>query len=110
MPTLKISIIETAYLIYMFLFFKTSIDFNIFDSPKGEWLEHLVGSHYGLRICLFGRYAIFALIFVLIGRHYINMPKWFLFTTFLITFIFSFLNLNAAAYLLPIWIIEYLYQ
>jgi hypothetical protein len=110
MPTLKISIIESAYLIYMFLFFKTSIDFNIFDSPSGELFGHLVGSHYGLRICLFGRYAIFALIFVLIARHYINMPQWFLFLTFLVTFLLSFLNLNAVAYLIPVWIIEYLYQ
>ena len=110
MPTLKISIIESAYLIYMFLFFKTSIDFNIFDSPSGEWFGHLVGSQYGLRICPFGRYAIFVLIFILIGRHYINMPQWFLFLTFVITFIISFLNMNAVAYLIPVWIIEYLYQ
>ena len=110
MPTFNISIIESAYLIYMFLFFKTSIDFNIFDSPSGELFQHLVGNHHGLRICLFGQYAIFLLIFILIGRHYINMPQWFLFLTFVVTFILSFLNMNAVAYLIPVWILEYLYQ
>ena len=66
MPSLKNSLLESFYLIFMFLFFKTSIDFNVLSSPKGSWLEHLIGDEYGLRICPFGRVAIFALIFILV--------------------------------------------
>jgi hypothetical protein len=43
MPSLKNSLLESFYLIFMFLFFKTSIDFNVLSSPKGSWLEHLIG-------------------------------------------------------------------
>ena len=48
------------------------MDFNVLRSPTGWWFEHLVGDHYGLRICPFGRVAIFALIAILIARHYIK--------------------------------------
>ena len=44
----------------MFHFFKTSIDFNILASPEGWLFEHLIGNEKGLRICPFGRIAIFA--------------------------------------------------
>ena len=36
MDRLNISIIESVYLVYMFHFFKTSMDFNILSSPKGS--------------------------------------------------------------------------
>jgi hypothetical protein len=62
MSSLRVSILETLYLIFMFLFFKTSIDFNFLRSPEGLWFEHIVGDEYGVRICPFGRIAIFALI------------------------------------------------
>ena len=75
MPSLKISLVESAYLIFMFLFFKTTMDFNVIRSPTGWWFEHLVGDHYGLRICPFGRVAIFALIFVLKPKSKLKSPN-----------------------------------
>ena len=109
MPSLKISIIESVYLIFMFLFFKTTMDFNVLRSPTGWWFEHLVGDHYGLRICPFGRVAIFALIAILISRHYVKIPQLYVNTTLVIAFILSLMNMNALVYLIPIWVIEYLY-
>ena len=103
---MKDSIIETIYLIYMFLFFKTSIDFNILSSPKGWWFEHLIGDEYGLRICPFGRVIIFALIFILIIRHYVKIPIYYINAALIISFILSLMNLNATVYLLPIWLYE----
>ena len=108
MPSLKISLVESAYLMFMFLFFKTTMDFNVIRSPTGWWFEHLVGDHYGLRICPFGRVAIFALIFVLILRHYVKIPKWFIYLVLCISFVLSFMNMNAVIYLIPIWLIEFL--
>ena len=108
MPSLKISLVESAYLIFMFLFFKTTMDFNVIRSPTGWWFEHLVGDHYGLRICPFGRVAIFALIFVLILRHYVKIPKLFIYLVLCISFVLSFMNMNAVIYLIPIWLIEFL--
>ena len=107
MKTLHISVFESIYLIYMFLFFKTNIDFNIFDTPKGWWFEHLVGNNYGLRICPFGRVAIFGLIFILLVRHIVNIPKIFIKLSLFISVILSLMNLNAVVYLIPIWYIEY---
>ena len=106
MNLLVISILEIIYLLYMFLFFKTSIDFNIFSSSENWWFEHLVGKEYGLRICPFGRIAIFVLIFVLIARNYINIPNYILNIVLITSFLFSLMNMNAIAYLIPIWLIE----
>ena len=109
MPSLKISLIESTYLIFMFLFFKTTMDFNVLRSPNGWWFNLLVGEEYGLRICPFGRVAIFALIFVLILRHYVKIPEWFIYLALVISFVLSLMNMNAVVYLIPIWLIEYLY-
>jgi hypothetical protein len=107
MKEIYISILMSVYLIYMFLFFQTSVDFNFgAESPNGWWYEHLVGDERGLRICPFGRVAIFVLIFVMIVRHYIKFPKYFIEIAFLISIILSLMNYNAVAYLLPIWIYE----
>ena len=109
MHSLKISLYETVYLIFMFLFFKTTIDFNVLRSPTGWWFEHLVGDDYGLRICPFGRVAIFALIFILLIRHYVKIPQWFIYLALGISLVLSLMNMNAVVYLIPIWLIEYLY-
>ena len=106
MTNLKISITESLYLLYMFLFFKTSVDFNIFDSPRGKYFEHLIGNEYGLRICLFGQKAIFVLIGILLGRHYINIPQWFINISLGISFVLSLMNMNAVVYMLPVWFYE----
>jgi len=106
MNLLVISILETIYLLYMFLFFKTRIDFNIFSSSENWWFKHLVGKEYGLRICPFGRIAIFVLIFILLIRNYINVPNYILNIILIISFLVSLMNMNAIAYLIPIWLIE----
>ena len=106
MTSLKISILESLYLIYMFLFFKTSVDFNILDSPKGKFFEHLIGNEYGVRICLFGQNAIFVLISILLGRHYVNIPQWFINMSLFVSFVLSLMNMNAIVYMLPVWVYE----
>ena len=104
---MHISIIESIYLIFMFHFFYTSIDFHVIGSPTGWWLEHLIGDEYGLRICPFGRIAIFALIIVLLSRHYFKISQRFVNIALGISFILSLMNLNAVVYLIPIWLIEF---
>jgi len=88
------------------LFFKTSIDFNVLASPKGWLFEHLLGDTYGLRVCPFGRIAIFALIFILIMRHFINISPLFVKISLGIAGFLSLINLNALVYLIPIILIE----
>lgn len=105
-PGLIISIFEAVYLIYMFLFFKTSVDFNIRPSAKGWWFEHLIGDEYGLRICPFGRVAIFVLIFVLVARHFINIHQVIINIILGFSFLIALMNMNAVVYMSPIWIIE----
>ena len=73
----------------MFIFFETSIDFNVLKSPSGKWFKHLIGEEYGGRICPFGKVAIFALIFIFIARHYIIIPKWFINMALIISFVLS---------------------
>jgi hypothetical protein len=92
----------------MFLFFETSIDFNILPSAKSWLFKHLIGDEYGLRICPFGQIAIFGLIFIILGRHYFTIPKKFIKYALILSFILSLINLNAVVYLIPIWIIEIL--
>ena len=107
MKLLEISIIESIYLIYMFLFLKTSIDFNILASPKGWLFEHLIGNTHSLRICPFGRIAIFALIFVLIMRNFITIPPHLVNIFLGIALFLSFINLNALVYLIPVLLFEF---
>ena len=101
--------LESLYLIIMFHFFKTSIDFNILASPEGWLFEHLIGNEKGLRICPFGRIAIFVLIFILIIRNYFNIPQYVINISLIIAFILSLINLNAIIYILPVLITEIYY-
>ena len=109
MLNLKISILESLYLIFMFLFFKTTVDFNVLRSPGGWWYSHLIGDEYGVRICPFGRVAIFALIFILIARHYMKIPQDFINISLVVAFVLSLMNMNALIYLLPVLSMEYFY-
>ena len=56
-----VSILESIYLIYMFNFFETSLDFNVLSSPDHRFFKHLIGNKKGNRICSFGHYTIFLL-------------------------------------------------
>ena len=107
MNLLYVSLLESIYLIYMFHFFYTRIDFNFLSSPRGWLFEHLVGDDRGLRICPFGRIAIFALIFILIGRNYLPIPVKMVQISLIIAMILSLMNMNAVAYLIPIIVVEY---
>lgn len=106
MNDITISIIESIYLIYMFLFFKTSTDFNVLTSPNGWWFEHLIGDEYGNRVCPFGQVIIFVFVAILLIRHHITIPKYIMITIIIIGFLMSFMNLNALVYILPILIYE----
>ena len=100
-----ISILESLYLIFMFHYFKTSINFSkgSFDS---DFFHHSLGKQRELRICPFGRVAIFGLIFILISRHFIIYPKKFIIFVWVITVLLSTMNMNAMVYLLPIELVE----
>ena len=103
--SLKISIIESLYLIFMFHFFKTTINFSkgTYDS---NFFHHSLNDEANLRICPFGRVTIFVLIFILISRHFIKYPSWFIIIMWIITVLLSFMNMNAVLYLLPVEIVE----
>ena len=106
---LLISIVESSYLIYMFLFFETSVDFNIFSQGelgKSGLFKHLVGNECGLRICPFGRIAIFFLIGIILARNFVAIPHIYITTTFAVSAVLSLMNMNAIAYLLPVWLLE----
>lgn len=107
MNKLYISFAESLYLIYMFHFFQTSVDFNIMNSPTGYMFEHLIGNERGLRICPFGRIAVFILIFIFIGRNYFYISQSTINCILVLTFIISLVNLNALIYILPILFIEF---
>ena len=102
-----VSILESIYLIYMFRYFETSVDFNIFSSPDGYWLKHMIGNKKGQRICPFGHVAIFGLVAVLLIRHFAPLPKKFILIALSIAVFLSLVNLNALVYLLPVIGIEY---
>ena len=97
-----IRILESLYLIFMFCFFETSVDFNVLSSPDHRFFKHLIGNEKGNRICPFGHVAIFALVAVLLfgSRALIKCGL-------VIAFILSLMNLNALVYLIPVFVVEY---
>ena len=105
---LLISIFESIYLIYMFHYFKTSIDFNILGSPENWIFKHLIGNEKGLRICPFGRIVIIPFVIILLLRNFSFIPisKHFVNILLVLSFILSFMNMNAVVYLIPIWLVE----
>ena len=129
MNSIIVSIGEIVYLIYMFYYFKTKVDFNqitpgpeLVDSffniieerktkiskiileSKDIYLNHYDGEK--VKICLFGRYVIVLLFIFLIVRHFIELPKYITKIVLAITFLLSLININALVYLLPIFFIE----
>ena len=112
MYNIVISIIESLYLIYMFLFFKTSINFDTFTfRPRINVSEdssffHSNGNEYGSKICPFGKSIIFLFVAILLLRNYISIPKYIMVATIVIAILMSFINLNALVYILPVIIYE----
>ena len=105
---LLISLLESIYLIYMFHFLKTTTDFNILASPQNWIFKHLIGNEEGLRICPFGRIVIIPFIIILILRNlsFISIPKYFMNMLLVLSFILSWMNMNAVVYFIPVWIVE----
>ena len=98
-----ISILESLYLIFMFRFFRTSINFSK-SSFYSYFFHHSLGNQRELRICPFGRVAIFALILILIGRHFFKISKKTINIVLFISFILSLMNMNALVYLVPVYL------
>ena len=108
MKKVFISIMESLYLIYMFRYFKTSINFDILKICWiNKYLEHDIGNTYGLKICPFGQDAILLLIVVLLLQNVIPIRKTEIIYSLYIALGLSLLmNWNAFVYILPVFIIE----
>ena len=119
---LSISIIESIYLLYMFIYFKTKINFNILLGDilssnyknlhkfleTSTFLKHSLTDDYNNKICNFGHVIIIPFIIYLILRNFIlSINKYHTYMLYM-SFILSLMNINALIYLLPIWIIEFI--
>ena len=132
MNYILITLLEITYLIYMFYFFKTTVDFNTI-TPGSELIDSFFNiieeqrtkisksiienrkiylNHYDgerVKICLFGRYVIVLLFIFLIVRHFVTIPNNVTKIVLIITFLLSLINLNALVYLLPVFFVELYY-
>ena len=106
MHLLAISLLEALYLSYTFHFLKTSVDFNIIDSPQTLFFKHATGNVKVCRICPFGQYAIWVIIVLLLLRCYLKIPQQYVLVAIAIALIISLVNLNAFVYLVPVALIE----
>lgn len=107
-------IVIPLYILYMFQFFKTSINFShplefYLTNELSNYFKHpIYSSNYESKICDFGKHIIWLLIIYLIYKTYYPINKNLNKIVIFITFILSLLNLNALAYLIPYFISEYL--
>ena len=101
-----ISVTEASYLVFMFFFFSTTVDFNVLTSPDHFLLKHLVGNEKGLRICLLGRIlAVPATVLLLARCRVPEVEPWIRRGVYL-SIPLSLMNMNAVVYLAPIWFTE----
>ena len=105
---LFISILESIYLIFMFHYFETSINFDILKIYwANTYLNHNIENSYGLKICPFGQDAILLLIFILLFRNVYDVSQTYIYYSLYIALGLSlFMNWNSLVYLLPIYAIE----
>lgn len=108
MKKVFISIVESLYLIYMFRYFKTSINFDILKIYwVNKYLEHDISNTYGFKICPFGQDAILLLICVLFLRNVFTIDKKEIIYSLYIALGLSLLmNWNAFVYILPVFLME----
>jgi len=108
MKQLCISILESTYLIYMFRYFKTSINFDILKIYwVNKYLKHDVENTYGLKICLFGQYAILLLVGILLLRNSYTIDQTYIVYSLYIALVLSLLmNWNAFVYIIPVYVLE----
>ena len=107
---LILSILEAIYIIYMFLFFKTTYNFNPIDAKNylADYLKHNNQISKSLRICHFGRDAIFALIFLLLARNIPPFPRSASIPAIAMAIFLGecMNNRNVGVYLFPLFLLE----
>tara|TARA_B100000929_G_scaffold223602_2_gene179964 strand:+ start:6816 stop:7241 length:426 start_codon:yes stop_codon:yes gene_type:complete len=120
---LLVSIIEVLYLIYMFNFFKTTIEFHhpfeIFLTSFSKYLKHPIKTGiYENKICRFGNdisyiFAIYIILrFILYKTNSIKkntlcmINKTLIYVAFVVSLL---MNMNAVIYLIPLLLLEYYY-
>jgi len=120
---LILSFIEAIYVIYMFNFFKTTIEFHhpfeIFLTSFSKYVKHPIKTGiYQNKICNFGNDISYILAAYIIFRFFLSKTNYIKKNTLcwinkiLIYFAFSIsllMNMNAAIYLIPILFLEYYY-
>ena len=101
-------ILESIYLLYMFRYFKTTINFDIHKIYfANKYLNHNITNDYGLKICRFGRDFILLLICILLLRNVFKIPQTYIYYSLYIALGLSFLmNWNAFVYILPVYVLE----
>lgn len=105
---LYISILESIYLLYMFRFLKTTVNFDIHKIFfANKYLNHNITNEYGLKICAFGRDFILILIGILLLRNVYKISQTYIYYSLYIALGLSLLmNWNAFVYILPVYIME----
>jgi hypothetical protein len=118
MNLLLITILEIIYVLYTFIFMKTSLYFlhpieifTYFEKNNFNFFKHSVQKGVCVnRICPFGKVMIIILCIYLILRYYLYKNNYKLqkinIIILIITFILSFLNMNSFVYLIPYFVIE----
>lgn len=113
MDIIWITAIESIYLIYMFFFYKTNINFNyaLFDTKlnsMGSFFIHDTNRTEN-KICLFGKFmAIIAIILAWVRVYYmnnntINITIGFDISCVILAYL---MNINALIYILPLIVSE----
>ena len=105
---LYISILESIYLLYMFRYFETTINFDIHKIYfANKYLNHNVTNEYGLKICPFGRDFILVLIGILLFRNVYKIPKICIqYSLYMALGLSLLMNWNAFVYILPVYVLE----
>ena len=105
---LYISILQSIYLLYMFRYFKTTVNFDILKIHyANKYLNHNITNSYGLKICPFGRDIIFLLVGILLFRNVYKIPQTYIYYSLYIALGLSLLmNWNAFVYILPVYVLE----
>ncbi len=108
MKRLYISILESIYLIYMFRYFKTSINFDILKLYwVNKYLKHDIGNKYGFKICPFGQDAILLLVGILLLRNSYTIDQTYIrYSLYTALGLSLSMNWNAFVYIIPIYVIE----
>ncbi len=109
-----ISILESLYLVYMFNIFKTTISFHhpfeIFFTKLDYFKHPLNTGLYENKICTFGKQVSYLASIYLILRNFVpklqNINYHIVYISAFLSFI---MNINSFIYLIPLFIIEYLY-